>query len=193
MTKYERWTLWISGAAVVVAGLTCEQQIELQRQQQEFELSLRTWEQMLDQANLVHNEPSHEPQLGRPGPYMAAIFNRGKQQALIVRVDFEIIKKLQTPKKYAAGGVDAYSLSFKASDYVEAEHRFSVWLKKPIGIDGGQNALLYVEIVEPNWVGTSYTGNLIIHYDRGEPLRITNVTLDCLLAESNFPWATPVR
>ena len=138
-----------------------------------------------EKPSLEANAMTFSPDYGRPGPTNLPLFNPGKQEALVTKVDFVIVERFETPKEGPkCGAVPVVPVVFDASEYDEPNRRFSVTLQRPIGIPGGRNVVLQMSIVEPQWGGFSYAGNVLIHYDRGEPLLVSGVILDVLLKAS---------
>jgi hypothetical protein len=119
-------------------------------------------------------------------PTLVSFQNKGGGPCLIESVDYVITRHLATPKrKDLYGEGPTLSINFKKNHYIknEKENHFKLILKTPRACQPSDWAALKVAIVEPQWVGNSYVGDLTVWYNHNKQLTLKDVELDVLSKE----------
>lgn len=155
--------------------------LQREKDQQAFTLQLEQARTERERPNLTDNSDAPSPIGVRPGATFAAVKNAGKQQALVTKITYSVGQQLQTPKDVwpmAAAPEPGVSVFFTEKDLAKDRHSFVRVLDPPIGVPGGDDLVFRVAIVHPAWVGKTYRGDLTVFFDKGQSIRIPDVTLD---------------
>jgi|GEM_PF-5114036 len=129
-----------------------------------------------------------EPEPQRYVPYAngmatpVTIKNSGEHEALVRSVKFAVSDRKRTPvRENMAGKGETIVVMFRSQHYSAQRREFTLHFRQPKSAPGNDEYTpLEVSIVEPNWVGWTYTGKLTVFYaDRGS-IDFENVELDVL-------------
>jgi len=115
-------------------------------------------------------------------PTVVPVRNDGTREALIQAVEFVPQLNRRTPNREPLWGKGpAIPVNFLAQHYDRQAQRFYLSFQRPLAAPGnGEYSTLEIAVVEPQWLGTTIRGKLIVHYAERRTVEVENVEVDVL-------------
>jgi hypothetical protein len=177
----------LSAVAIIISIRSCQASdasvAESKRQHEEnldIAAKLRTEVKQDAKAKLVVSKPRFAPE-GVGVPTIVGLFNEGSQEAIIERISFRLTGQKTTPdRETLIGKGPTVPVNFTDEHYDATTKTFSLVLRRPSPAPGQEWTSIEVAIVQPAWLGKTYTGVLTVEYDGNKSVEAQNVEIDVL-------------